>query len=203
MPISSHADGVNRTDPGGHQYDLSGLMTAVSINDVLSEIGYTHLLFGAITVGVELTILGPGFDARYAALELIADGPTAEAEAAIFDLYMRANNLIYAGTQAIQIAKSLTEFGKAVSSLSSTIEKIGQNYRVAADRGLTNGEWAALVGNLAKLHIYTFDALSKLDDITKELLGQTYIDIKSQTSATKSSLKEVYKLIAKILSKFR
>jgi len=201
--IYAGADGVNETDPGGHQYDLTGLMTAVSTDDILDEIAFTHVLFGAITIGIELTILGPGFDARYAALEMIADAPTAEFEEAAFNLYTSANQLIAAGTQLIQIAKSLTEFGKAVSGLNSTLQKIGENYGVVAGRGLTSGEWAALSGNLAKLQSYTFDAGSRLTDLTKELQGQNYIDIKNQSSVTTSSLKEVYKLVFKILSKLK
>lgn len=127
-PISLHQylyarnDPPNRIDPSGKQdYTLVSLSAAVSINDILGQIAFTHITFGIITAKIINVFFEPGFAARNGALTLMSESEDPNIWAAAQATYAYGIRLIEIGASLIQLTGAITDLAKLPFDLGKDI----------------------------------------------------------------------------------
>ncbi len=118
---------VNFVDPTGQFFTMAGLMTSVSIGQILSAMQPTITTGLIIVAGIEL-FWRPGFNLRNKALTAMAIGPPgAEGWAAAFQMYNNAATLIQLGAFFIDSAvriNNIVQFGLGVKNLARAYQNI-------------------------------------------------------------------------------
>ncbi len=113
---------VNLTDPSG-QFSLASLSVSVGIGQILS--GILPTLFTGLYMIIAIKyLMEPGFNLRYAAMEIIPNCPNAEICEFGQHLYQTGALLIQAASQFIQLAKAMFELGTAGISLANGINSL-------------------------------------------------------------------------------
>jgi hypothetical protein len=174
-------------------------MTAVTINHIMSEIALTHFLFAGLTITVAVNVLGPGFQARYGALEIPSSTDNPRLQSAAFEQYQAANELIAAGTQLIQVNKSVTELAKAFQTVGKPTVDLAEAY----NKGVTAAQDLPLTATIERLRIELGSVDRRFEELRDVIGGQSYIDVKNESTALDKSQDEVLKLILKILEKIK
>jgi hypothetical protein len=172
-------------------------MAAVTVNNIVSEIALTHFLFAGLTITVAVNIIGPGAQARYGALEILSftDDPTLQGAA--LEQYDAGNRLIAVGTQLIQVNKSITELAKVIQTVGGITINIAKAYINK------EGQALGLAAIIQRLQMELKAVNGRFNELDMVLEGQTYIDVKSKSSAIEKSQTEIEKLIRKILERVK
>jgi RHS repeat-associated protein len=199
-PLSLHrylyasANPVNRIDPSGH-LSLPELMATVTIGGILDSIWITHIVFPAIVVSVELSIYKPGFEARNAAINLVANSTDPMVITAASDLYNTGNRLIVLGSNIIALGKNLTDLLGAIIGVNDATKEVAEAIN---DPFATAGKTTLLLKQLLSFFTTANDSFVSLETSLNQSDPPSAINLKS--NATADALKEFFDTALKILT---
>jgi RHS repeat-associated protein len=117
---------VNLVDPSGLYFTLTGLTTAVSIVSILQSIGLYNILPALAIRAVVKGVWLPAFEFRYAAIDVLSSTGIPKILRAAALQYERANRLIEAGVQLVQLSKRIIDLLDASTSLTSRVVSLAQ-----------------------------------------------------------------------------
>ncbi len=187
---------VNRIDPGG-QFSMASMMVSVSIVQILVTMAPT-IFTGIATVALIKAFWEPGFEMRYAGLDIImADHMMMFTDVAMA-LYNTGNKLIEIGAALIDFTNSLIKAGFAATGLAGGLNSlIGSANAIA---GLAN--LALFIAGLEGMISSINDIDSSLGSLESMMTGKKAPPpaATDESKALKDSSKEVVKFVFQVLS---
>ncbi len=161
QPLTQHlylyagANPVNFGDPSGRQYTLAELGAAVNITTILANIALPYFVFPALTIVVIRNVMGPGFEGRKLALDLITSTDNARVVDQAYNLYRRSNDLIALGAVVIDISQKTTAFAQAFVELGMAFQELVNSENIVVQ----------IIGRLGSLGIRIHDVHSATESL--------------------------------------